>query len=245
MRIAYGSDFHLEHGGPTIPEHPPCDLLVLAGDIHTGMASPALAGLLTAHSKVPTILVPGNHESYGESKADLDKLYHEFEHENVMICNPGVVEHGDFVIIGATLYSALQLPGYTQYPPLAFHRAIGDFSATRDWNALDHVARHIFERDFIAAELEKNRGRRCIVVTHFVPTMQCIAPFYIGSDLNPYFINDLDSIIDEYKPEAWFFGHTHTPFNTTHSNGVTKLLCNPKGYPGERKRTFSWELVEL
>lgn len=243
MKIVLGSDFHLEHKGHSeIPGVPPCDLLVLAGDIHTG-----IDGLSFAESiaKGPTIYVPGNHEYYYYSKILLDEAFAKYEHEDVMILNPGVVEHEDFVIIGATLHSNLMLPGYPYYEPEKFGPAIGDFHVTGGWTPLFHIKRHLLELQFITQMLQKYRDRRCIVVTHFVPSMQAIAPFWKGNPLNPYFINDLDYLIDEYKPELWLFGHTHDKHDFIHSNGKTRMVCNPRGYPREKPRKFKWKELEL
>lgn len=246
MKIVYGSDLHNEfEEQKTVPEFPEADLIILAGDIHKGLIGPAWAGLMTADSKTPVIYCVGNHEYYGYDKAALDEIYNNWSHENVMILNPGVVEVGDFVIIGATLHSALELPNYKRYAPVAYERAVGDFIVTKGWTANAHVARHQVELQFIVDNLIKYKDKRCIVVTHFVPTMQCIAPFFEGSDLNPYFVNNLDWLIDHYKPEAWIFGHTHTTYNKVHTNGKTKLLCKPRGYPGEKKPKYKWGEVDL
>lgn len=198
----------------------------------------------TADKQTPVIYVPGNHEYYGWEYDRLRKVYDEFEHPNVCLLAPGIFEFGDFVVIGATLRSALTLPGYRDYPLQAYENAISDFQVTPGWTGEKHVLSNRRDISFIIDALETYRDRRCIVVTHFVPTMQCIADFYRNDPLNPYFINDLDGIMDDYKPELWLFGHTHTPFDKLHSNGVTRLVCNPRGYPREKPKAYKWKEIE-
>ena len=84
-----------------------------------------------------------------------------------------------------------------------------------------------------------------VVVTHFLPSPECIIPFYQGNSLNPYFCNDLDGVINEHSPELWIYGHTHSKLDKIHSNGKTRLLCNPRGYPKENKDYFKWKVVEI
>lgn len=248
MRLVIGSDLHSEYKEQKpVPPIPDGDMLILAGDIANGDIGLYWASMQTIAKPMPTIYVAGNHEYYGWDKKSLDEIYAKYNDENVMLLNPGVVEHEDFVIIGCTLYSELQLPGYKYYPPYAFGNAIGDFKVTRNWSPYMHQSRHRAELLFVIEQLEKFKDKRCIVVTHFVPTMQCIAKFWQGNDLNPYFVNNLDWVIDKYKPEAWVFGHTHDQYNQLHTNGITKLLCNPRGYPREKgkARAFQWLQVEL
>lgn len=205
----------------------------------------AWAGLMTAYSQVPTAYVLGNHEYYGQSKLELIEETQKHSHTNVFILNPGVLEFEDTVVIGCTLHSALDLPGYTHYPPVAYSAAIGDFYVTRDWSPEMHIAAHKAEVEFLDTELEKHKDKKRIVVSHFVPTMQCIAPFWEGSSLNPYFTSDLDWLMDKHEPDLWVFGHTHDKHDVLHTNGKTRLVCNPRGYPKERKTKFKWKEIDL
>lgn len=79
--------------------------------------------------------------------------------------------------------------------------------------------------------LNENVQEGDIVVTHHLPSQQCVHPRWEGADTNCYFVGDVEDIILRKKPEFWFFGHTH---DARHLNiWATELLCNPKGYPGE------------
>jgi Icc-related predicted phosphoesterase len=72
-----------------------------------------------------------------------------------------------------------------------------------------------------------------IVVTHHLPSNVCIAPQFKGSNLNRFFVSDQTRLIEEKKPKLWVYGHTHLPYDGL--LGETRLICNPFGYPSERK----------
>lgn len=75
-----------------------------------------------------------------------------------------------------------------------------------------------------------------IVVTHFAPHPRSTHPRFVGQVLNPYFVNNLDLLIEEVKPKLWIHGHVHDPFDyTVHQ---TRVICNPLGYPGETYSTM-------
>ena len=67
-----------------------------------------------------------------------------------------------------------------------------------------------------------------IVVTHHVPSQRCIAPRFVGSPLNPFFVCDLTGLILKSQPRLWLHGHTHS--SAAEQIGATMVLCNPFGY---------------
>ena len=75
MKIAYGSDLHLELEipKPDMDGIQDADVLVLAGDIFKGRNAKSGQPLIMEYSKecmealnIPVIVVSGNHELYGE-----------------------------------------------------------------------------------------------------------------------------------------------------------------------------------
>lgn len=39
-------------------------------------------------------------------------------------------------------------------------------------------------------------------------------------------------IVEKYGPELWIHGHTHVPCDYELLD--TRIVCNPRGYPGEK-----------
>lgn len=245
MKVALGSDLHIEiDGQQELPAIPECDLVVLAGDIGKGTQSLEYAESLD----LPVLFVPGNHEYYNLDYAVLNQVYKEYTHDKVHILNPGCVYIDDYIFVGATLRSSLRLPGYVDYAFSAYEKAIDDFSQVtngdRKYSSLDHFSQNQEEVEYIRQGLWEEGERTKIVITHFLPSTQCISPRYVGSNINPYFCSNLDTLINVQEPEYWLYGHTHDALDITHSNGITKLVCNPRGYPNE-KRKFSWKILDI
>jgi len=260
MRILYASDIHTEFKRleriPALPNPDTYDVVFLPGDIGLGMAG--LEWILKTFPEDKHVYtLPGNHEYYRQNYSLLQTDFEQFAEDHadrLTILNPGSVDLGEFVLIGATLWSSLTLRGYTdpRITDAYFAGSIADFGVIRVnfdnglegyWSVQDHIKMHLLERTFIQKQLEAHADRRCVVMTHFVPTQLAIDPIYHNSPLNPYFTVDMDDLMMDYNVEAWFFGHTHSQYNKPHPCG-TKLFCNPMGYPGEN-RDVSWKIVDL
>src|SRR5258708_7876009 len=67
-RVLVLSDLHIEFGPLAVPQVD-VDLVILAGDIHVGWASPAWAEDLAHRLDAPVVLVAGNHEFYGSMRS--------------------------------------------------------------------------------------------------------------------------------------------------------------------------------
>jgi Icc-related predicted phosphoesterase len=70
-----------------------------------------------------------------------------------------------------------------------------------------------------------------IVITHFPPSTKSIGPQYRDDPTNTYFVNNLDYLIEEIKPQLWVCGHVH--HKHSYYIGDTLVVCNPLGYKGE------------
>ena len=62
-----------------------------------------------------------------------------------------------------------------------------------------------------------------------MPHRRSIAPRFDGNFANPVFIVPLDELMG--RATLWIHGHTHNVFDYT--AGGTRIVCNPRGYPGE------------
>lgn len=237
MKILYFSDLHLEFpqqmSGKTLPPIPDdFDVVVAAGDIGYGETS--IRRLEKFFPNKPVIFVPGNHEYYKDNYGRLVKAYADMD-TPVHILNPGQVWIDGVHFVGATLWSDLKLQGYDDLSPGYVSQAINDFHLIQDFDAFEMVAIHQRERLYLEANITPNS----VVVTHFVPTQECVHPRWVGQSLNPYFTNDMDYL----RPyPLHIFGHTHDPHDIEVDG--TRYVCNPRGYPGENG-PFEWKIIDL
>jgi Icc-related predicted phosphoesterase len=64
--------------------------------------------------------------------------------------------------------------------------------------------------------------------------LKSIASRYANDALNPAFASRLEGMIERYQPALWIHGHTHDPCD--YKLFRTRVVCNPRGYPGEYGR---------
>ena len=71
------------------------------------------------------------------------------------------------------------------------------------------------------------------ILGHHAPSHKSIHPKYQNQDvMNHAFVNRLDEyIIDHPQIKLWVHGHVHDCWD--YMIGDTRIVCNPRGYPGE------------
>jgi predicted phosphodiesterase len=226
MRIKILSDLHLEiqrdqgkHFISALSTNN-CDVLVIAGDLHVGFESIKKSlQLFSSHFKNQKIVyVAGNHEYYNRDKiSELDQELQEIQIENVSILNNSIAQIDGVNFLGSTLW----------FP---FHHDNG----SKSWSLNDFFSIRDFEEDVYKKNeqcinfLKQNIKSDSIVVTHHLPSQQCVAPFYKNSPLNCFFVCEVDELIK--KAKVWIHGHTHSSINI--KIGDASVICNPFGYLG-------------
>lgn len=218
MKIHLLSDLHTEFGN-RLPDPRPADVLVLAGDI--GVGRHEVKRILNHYSPFynHVFYVPGNHEYYGSTMRELDDL--EVPGNVHAAINPIAIIIEGVKFIGASLWT-----DFHDSPSSAMiaARMINDFRVIKNFTVHDSIKLNKQHKQFI----EQNYEPGCVIVTHFLPSLECVAPQYKNSPANPYFANNLD--VKDYACD-WLFGHTHNFMQKT--VGKCKLHANPLGYPHE------------
>ena len=237
MKIQIASDLHLEmrrNQRPGIHDFNPVedrDVLVLAGDIGTYMdAWPFIEQELR---RSPVIYVPGNHEYYSwQSREHTDEAWKQKAKQNAglhYLTAEGVTV-GGVRFWGAPWYSDLfgrRERGYLR----SVEGAINDFSPRFNDSGRWTIERHLEEHARQTTLLRVQAGRVDVVVTHWPPTRDAVAPRFRGNGLNSYFVNDREDLVEEIGARYWISGHVHDAYRE--SVGDTVLIGNPTGYPGE------------
>jgi len=205
------------------------DVLVLAGDIASDSTNTMDVIKFFLDQGFPQIIyVSGNHEYYGTSFDDFNTKMSDkcSEFDNVHFLNPGTVEIDNVLFVGGTLWTNFADNPFSQS---AAKRGINDFRMIRDFDVNRCAQTYYQHFDFIKHQYEQRDNRRVVVVTHFLPARECIAPRYRGPDLiNDYFANDLGGYIADMSDTTWLFGHTHDATDIV--LGDTRVVANPHGY---------------
>lgn len=246
MKIRLLSDLHYEFYTPSTFEQEPMleycgeDVTVLAGDIACGSQQvEEVLSLFIMRGHKHIVYVPGNHEFYNYNYyLTLDRLIDtcgEFGGK-VTLLQPNMHKTIDGVVFfGGTLWTNF---GDNTKCEMISKGLINDFKFIQGFTA-DLCKQLYYEQlesiNSIYYSLPTTTQK--VIVTHFLPAMECVHPKYAGSKLNQYFANDLGDWIKELKNTTWLFGHTHDTMEL--ELGSTKLYCNPHGYLTENSLGFN------
>ncbi len=235
MKLHVLSDLHTEFAEFAPPETE-ADLVILAGDIGVGLAG--LEWAAGAFPAKPVVYVPGNHEYYDHDirlMATLDPARPDPLH----VLNDDVLEFGGVRFLGATLWTDFNFYGEGK-AGIARQRArawMRDFTVIgnggRRFTPEDSVALHRQSRTWLSEVLAMPFAGLTVVVTHHLPASPSVASQYADDPLNAAFASRLEDLIETYKPALWVHGHTHVPCDYRIFD--TRVICNPRGYPGERE----------
>lgn len=233
MKIRLLSDLHTEFRLPykthAMSEYRGEDVLVLAGDIASGSSNAKDVIKHFLDCGFPRVVyLPGNHEYYGSTIKHFDDAMLDFAEitRGVHFLRPGQVEIDGVLFTGGTLWTNFMDNPISQS---VCGRMINDFRQIKDFRTRDAYDLYYKHLDFITQSYEQRGNRKLVVVTHFLPARECIAPrWQSGELLNDYFANDLGSWIASMQNTTWLFGHTHDAVDLQLGN--TRLVCNPHGY---------------
>lgn len=234
MRIRVHSDLHLEFQDWNAPDTE-ADVIVLAGDIHSGARGVEWAR--RQFPLTPVVYVAGNHEFYGrdlqETLSDLQKAGRRF---GVDVLHGRGVVIGGVRFLGATLWTDFALHGADVQ---SIARAMSDAKyGMSDFSLIRHGAHGLFRPEharrmhleqvsWIHASLAAEFPGPTVLITHHLPHPRSIHRKYSGSGLNPAFASDLSALVG--PPVAfWIHGHTHE--SCDYIEGGTRVICNPRGY---------------
>lgn len=232
MKLFIGSDYHLEilppHlrneyffnecVSPEVRKNKDDLVFVMAGDLNSA-ADPKYIDIPFAFGDC--VYTPGNHEYWG---ADMMHLDDSFSPDKVKV---DLID--DVTFVSAPLFSDPEehcstLPDFSRIKYLG-----GPFTLQM------HKALHKKNIEGMREVVQKHKKavptNKLVIVTHFLPLPQSIAPRWAGDKYTSYFHTDLTDLVAELDADLWVHGHTHDSFDYVAPNGKTRVICNPYGYP--------------
>ena len=244
------SDLHLEFGSLDL-EPVGEDVLVLAGDVGLGAASARWAVSYASRTKVPVVMIAGNHEFYRQPsiRSTFDALRAVANAEPLLtFLDDDVATVAGVTFVGSTLWTDYDLYGSVFRPSAMAYarRAMNDHCAISEDEGpfTPEYARR--RHEFSVGILREYLPRRypegpVVVVTHHLPSARSIDERYADHPLNPAFASNLDDLVADSAAALWVHGHTHR--SADHQIGETRVLCNPRGYPHELNSAFDPDFV--
>ncbi|WP_348647882.1 metallophosphoesterase [Rhizobium sp. WYCCWR 11146] len=244
LKAAVFSDLHLRYNQVLdfkfeLPDD--VDVLIVAGDI----SSPVSESLYWLNENVSAlgreiVFVAGNHEHYGEvyeesmaeGIAERAKYPHIHFLENEAVVIKGVR------FLGATMWTDFELFGDPSAAMTQAFEMMNDYQAIQTakdgkyyrFRPTQTKSYHDESRAWLRTALSTSHDGPTVVVTHTAPHRLSIAGEYARDGLTPSFVSDLSAEIEEFQPELWVHGHTHSSFDYVVPGTRTRVVCNPLGY---------------
>lgn len=196
-------------------------MLIIAGDVHPDVAvRDRLIKLCEDHYRIPVILQEGNHDYYGS--------------EFPLTQEPRILTINGLKILAITLWTYLD--------PIAEMRAITfpDFDKVTGIKNISCA-----KQNFAHAEAVRIIQTEApdIVVTHHAPSYLSVAPRFKGHPETDFFYSRQENLILDMKPKLWVHGHVHDNFD--YELGDTRVVCNPLGYPFEKRHWVDVQIVQV
>lgn len=271
MKIAYGSDIHLDVDALhiQISEMPDAEILILAGDVieintlkkavrekhPTKKQSLLLKFFNEISEKYKTVLwIMGNHEywrgSFNHTHTNASDCMCKLGIANIYVLDNSPKEIDGILFFGTTLWTSCQ----NQNPLTMFQvaRMMNDYSKisvklsakkNRKFTTEDSVhANGIAIKNI--QYLQKIHAQKKVLITHHSMSFKSISNNRCGDVLNYAYANDLDGMIMDYDMLA-IHGHIHE--DQDYMVGKCRVLAAPRGYYGYESSAsdYKFKTIEI
>jgi predicted phosphodiesterase len=221
------SDMHVNHPQPKTPYDQLEEFVIVAGDTDNGLGG--LKFLQKIKNKGHRVFaVDGNHEHYANLSSGrtvietTDQFYKLLDQKNSL-----ELEDEKILIIGVNgWYHVSSESTWQGYMNDSYYSRLSADTV----NGLAH------KEAFFVRHCLNNLpdGYKAIVVTHTAPCLETLNKEYEGHFSNEWYWNpEMREILMSHSDDilVWCHGHTHAKADVV-VDGV-RVVCNPRGYPGE------------
>lgn len=235
MKIAIASDLHNEFYGDNPPVLPTVEaqLLVLAGDIQTDSSHNEewWSELASRYKRI--VYIRGNHEPYGGYLTEFPE--HKFP-SNVLAVgrHPTSFTLYNKTFVCGTMWSDLSNP----VDSATAKRSMNDYRRIKYSSSKPYLNPEDTTKEFETFKWYYKAKNPDIVISHHLPSFGSVPKRFRNDYLNAAFASEMDMA----GINLWIHGHTHDPCD--YEKQGCRVVCNPKGYPGERLGEYSLKVVE-
>ncbi len=233
MKVQILSDLHVEFEDYDYPQCD-CDVVILAGDIHT--KDRGVKWAIDQIKDKPVIYVLGNHEFYRKTYPKLiGELKTLVSGTNIHILEKDVVSIDGINFLGCTLWTDFEilgdprLAGYQCQQIMSDYKKIKKLPGYSKIRSLDTAIYHKHSITWLEKTLLQYKGQKNVVVTHHGPSIQSVPECDRDDVTTSAYVSDHEALIEMHQPNFWVHGHLHN--SSDYLIGETRVLCNPRGYP--------------
>jgi Icc-related predicted phosphoesterase len=230
------------------------DILVIAGDLGPPRCATKFIEEMLERGHI-VLYVLGNHEFYISDKisnkpknrpintmSKIREFWKEKHNDKEAYANLHVLDN-EYVdidgirFIGSTLWADIRTIFFLAMNGMNDFKQIPEFGPSEEIELFDE------NEAWLQKTLDESSDMKCVVITHHLPSEQCIDEQYKDSPLNKAYYSDLDYLMDGENLQLWIHGHTHIESDKI-VNG-TRVICNPVGYPDERNKVLPELVIEI
>ena len=200
-------------------------------------------------AKYPQVYyILGNHEHYHGVFDHTADIVREFlKDTNVTLLDKQWVDLPEISLYGATMWTDYDNNDYfTKHfarKGMSDHEVIAKIDnlglperTFKRFHPNDALVDHIEARRVLEEGLAERTDKNVLIMTHHAPTAASVNEKFKNNPLNGAFYSNLEDIIlNNPNIEYWFHGHMHD--SITYEVGGCTVMCNPRGYPGNERRT--------
>jgi Icc-related predicted phosphoesterase len=233
----------MDFGRFDMPIPKDADVAVVAGDVQNDEL------LIELGNTLPTVYVAGNHDYYGHEYHERLEELRDLPSSQLYVLENDELVLGDVRFLGCTLWT-----DYNREDPFAMAYArdrMNDHIQIRIktdeesyyFSPNDALNLHKMSKKWLDGRFSEPFSGKTVIITHHCPSERSVSAKYVGDPLNHAFFSDLEPEIEEWQPDLWIHGHTHTSFD--YQIGKTRVICNPHGYPRENAEFNPNLIVEI
>lgn len=226
MKFTLVSDLHADFPQPKFPYELCEEDIVIAGDTSNGLEGLQWIAGKMRNKGYRTYSCPGNHENYANLSRGRDiyeteaRFREDFPAETELPDGTPIVLRTGWYVVSDEAY---------------WQRYMND-SKRMSVNQKEMNYLHFRDAEMLRQTLQswKDYQKKGVVVTHMAPCEETLNPEFAGSTTNEwYWSPGCRRLLEEFSEQilVWCHGHTHAK-NEAIVDGV-RVVCNPRGYPGE------------
>ena len=251
------------------------DVILVAGDTANSDKGMVWLQQQAISLDKPILTIAGNHEYFNEDVLTFDATLASWDNftdvnndvdastnalpnktanynygQGVRVLQCQAVDYEEVRILGCTLWTDYEYQRTPDTIPQAL-KFMRDYQQIRAGEALFSpevsMQLHAKQRAWLKSALQTahDEQKTVVVMTHHSVSPLSVSKKYAHLPSNAAFVTDLSHWMHAaWAPKLWVHGHTHEAFD--YRLGNTRVVVNPRAYPGEVSSTeleFAWQKV--